>query len=364
MKEHRILAYDLLKAIAIYLVCLYHFGTIDYSFNTNEITPYTAYFNYFIYGLSSIGVPIFFMVNGALLLNRSYDLKKHLRKTLSVGILLLFWSAFTLVIASSKQNVHYSFSEFFKTIYNLKSSSLQHLWFLQAIIYIYLMFPIIKAVYDRNEAKLSTYLLLLIFVFTFGMALLQALVNMIGYFLKVDAMKTMTMQPYYSWLNPFGVYFSYALVYFLLGGLLVKNNNSVKVNKATIVILFFACWCLLFLFGLMQTDSTGLVYDTVYKGYNSIMVLVMTTCIFLYFLKTTFNKNKVANFITIIGSNTLGIYLVHVPVGMMITGYYYKLSLSKYLISDLLYALLIIVLSLMVTLLLKQIPVVKKLVEI
>ncbi|GAB3526123.1 hypothetical protein GCM10027443_00930 [Pontibacter brevis] len=87
MIEQRVSYYEFIKVVAIYLVCLYHYGIDGYDFINNP--GHSSYINYFLLGVSSTGVLLFLMVNGALLLNKGYDLKKHLFKTGAILMLLL-----------------------------------------------------------------------------------------------------------------------------------------------------------------------------------------------------------------------------------------------------------------------------------
>ena len=78
MKDGQRFAYlDLIKIVAMMCVCLYHYPLI---WQTAYARPFTAdvlvlrYFRVF----DAICVPLFMMVNGALILNRPFQLKKHM----------------------------------------------------------------------------------------------------------------------------------------------------------------------------------------------------------------------------------------------------------------------------------------------
>ena len=76
---------DILKIIAMMCVCLYHYPWIRH---TGYVRPFPAdvlalrYFGVF----DAVCVPLFMMVNGALVLNRPFNLKKH---AVRCGFLLL-----------------------------------------------------------------------------------------------------------------------------------------------------------------------------------------------------------------------------------------------------------------------------------
>lgn len=80
MKE-RILYLDNLKVIAIFCVVYTHFILLG-----------TGWLDHFTDVITYIGCPIFFMVNGALVLNREgFNLKNHLRKILHIYLVFGCW---------------------------------------------------------------------------------------------------------------------------------------------------------------------------------------------------------------------------------------------------------------------------------
>ena len=78
--QKRIQYLDIIKVISIFLVVFCHFVLLA------ETIPA----NIFMVACWS-GVPMFFMVNGALLFTRPLNLSKHIRKTLLIYIVLVLW---------------------------------------------------------------------------------------------------------------------------------------------------------------------------------------------------------------------------------------------------------------------------------
>ena len=81
----RIVGYDVAKSIAMFFVVLLHFAF------------YTRYYSGGLAGtavttLCVICVPLFFAVNGALLLPRTFDVKKHYKKTCTVVAIVSIWN--------------------------------------------------------------------------------------------------------------------------------------------------------------------------------------------------------------------------------------------------------------------------------
>jgi len=365
MKEDRIYSYDLLKSIAIYLVCLYHFGLPAGSSDTDILKShqYAIYFNYFFIGISSIGVPLFFMVNGALLLNKTFDIKKHIYKIVLLLLLYIVWGAITLTIEVPIFHDHYSPIEFIKAIYYPKQGRTDHLWFLPALIYVYLLFPLIKSLLDKNEKALSYYLWVMIFIFTFGIVFLNDLINVFGYFLNSNTLKNKQLSSF-PWFNPFNLYFSYALIYFITGGWLVKFVKNKNFKTIYCLLLLLLSLCLLFLFGLMKTNITGEVYDTVWYGYDTIMTLAMAISVFILCSKIQVYNPTFKKVITTIGANTLGIYFIHYPLGYWFKELYGEQWLHNHFFLSVLSSLLLMFLSLAVSLIIRRIPIVGKLVKI
>ena len=72
--KRRVYGYDLLKALAMFMVVFYHFLMLDFSFEPGQF--YMPDFNKIIHLICAAGVPLFFMVNGALTINNNISIKK------------------------------------------------------------------------------------------------------------------------------------------------------------------------------------------------------------------------------------------------------------------------------------------------
>jgi surface polysaccharide O-acyltransferase-like enzyme len=162
--KSRIFYYDAIKVLAIYLVCIYHYNHLDCNILDSQ-NNIGAYLNYYFYGIPSMAVPLFFMVNGALLLNKPCKLENHLRKVLYLYILVFVWSAISLVVFIPIEGTSYSLKEFLKAWFYLKQGTSNHLWFLQTLISVYLIFPFLKVIYDLPQRKLLKLFSIIIFVF-------------------------------------------------------------------------------------------------------------------------------------------------------------------------------------------------------
>lgn len=105
---------DLMETIAMYLVVLYH-GTI-YAENS-ELDKCLMYF---FRTIISTSVPIFFFVNGYLLFNRKFELKKHILKTIRLIVLTGIWAVITLGLLMVIKNEYLTFSDMLKYLWTWK----------------------------------------------------------------------------------------------------------------------------------------------------------------------------------------------------------------------------------------------------
>ena len=82
---------DLMKAIAIIMVVIYHSGVVFYK--VSNYTDSSYYFGIFFDSLLRVCVSIFFFVSGSLLLNttKEFNLKKHIKRMLKLVLLAIIW---------------------------------------------------------------------------------------------------------------------------------------------------------------------------------------------------------------------------------------------------------------------------------
>ena len=88
-RNKRIFGYDALKALAAFFVVLYHVGMVDFGYR--EGVYYYPTLVQLLWLFCACGVPLFFMVNGALTVKRGYDLKKSLVKAGRLVLIGAFW---------------------------------------------------------------------------------------------------------------------------------------------------------------------------------------------------------------------------------------------------------------------------------
>jgi surface polysaccharide O-acyltransferase-like enzyme len=355
--EERYEFIDLLKGIAIFFVIIYHFNNL--TMNLFETQNTYAYYNYFFQTIFSTGVPIFFFVNGGLLLNKDFNLKKHILRLITIILLTIVWGIITLLILMPIKNEYMSLFEFAKTLAMWKAQWINHLWFLKAVVVIYIFFPLFKKTYDDDRNNLY-FFLVIAFLMTFGNVFLSNCANVLEFMIGKNYLNGNIN--FFGEFNAFKGIYGYSIVYFILGGLFFKHKEKfyekkwVTVATATIII----CMVLLTLYGVLMSKSNGEIYDIVWYGYDSIPTLCMVIALFILAIKYKGNF-KILNLINIAGENSLGIYFTHMIWGNLFIKCFKKIPYSHNIATNILFALFILFISLLSVSLLKKIPVVKKL---
>ena len=349
---------DLQKSIAIYFVVLYHFNNAPINFiNGGSVT---AYSNYFLRSILSTCVPLFFFTNGALLLNKyDLDIKKHTRKVLKIILLTVIWGLLTLLAAGEIRGERLSVSEIIKGIFHLKQGWINHLWFLQAIVVIYVFFPLILTVF-KFRRDYFIYFLVLIMIFSFGNTLLSHLTTLCSLILKLPNIRS--GMNFFGGFNPVNGINGYSLGYFLIGGLFLYNrqlfNNTKYKILASICIIFSST--LLFLFGVFVSKRTNEIWDIVWFGYDSIFTLINVISIAILSLGYT-HSGLVGKGVKLVADNSLGIYLLNITIGSMLWPYFTSYSIAKSFSINIAFASLLLTACLLLTLALKRIPIIKEL---
>lgn len=340
--------FDLLKAIAIFFVIIYHFN----NFNSNILinTSISAYWNYFFQAILSTCVPIFFFVNGALLLNKSeLDIKKHIRKMISIVIVILIWSVITLVSLSYIRYGSLTFSVFgiARRIFDLRIGWINHFWFLEALIVIYIFLPLIFTSF-KNNIKHFYFFFVCVLILTFGNKLISDTIVVVNCLFHLFSAKELYSN-YFSDFNAFRGIFGYSIGYFMLGGILFYHKDKINFKKyrTIAIITILISMSFLFLFGIFVSKSQNLMLDIVWDGYDTLFTLANVVALYIISFNYS-HKGLFGRFIKLTGENSLGIFLIHVIIGNLFNTLYLKFEFSHLFIVNIIYSVLILLVSLII----------------
>lgn len=151
--KKRIFYFDELRALAILFVILCHSTTIYKPFYYNlSYLSIPSIMNI----LGWVGVPIFFMLSGALLFNRDYTLGDFFKKRFTrILIPFIFWMIITVIFD------YFVLGYSTKTLINLVLGKKRYTWFVWVMIGIYLITPVINSFIKEYGQRGVEYFLLI-----------------------------------------------------------------------------------------------------------------------------------------------------------------------------------------------------------
>lgn len=285
---------DYVKSIAILLVVLFHSNAVTYKVTSSIL---------------AMGVPLFFVANGALVLKKEHDIRYFIKKLLKILFLILFWGTLSSLKTMHSSGEDFSVVTGMMYAFQLRFGYAQIFWFLATLFTLYCIYPIIQhSVRNRN---VCIFLLVVSFVFSF-----QAF----GY-----RIPTFEIPNILAWWQGECVFYAVA------GYLLVSNlscDNIIKERKAVaqkwfgknnrlwvgifIVVIFLVLYSVQQLMWMdipfFARHTPSRVDDAVFAMYRSPFVMLMTIVV-VYACKKKFHKES--KLIMLIGRNTLGIYVTH-----------------------------------------------------
>ena len=350
----------------MFFVIVYHTAS-DIPHNVLTELSFVDDANYCIRSILSTCVPLFFFCNGFLLFNRLFNLKKHLIKTFKLFVLAFIWGFLSALFAQFviHKGEHVDLKEFILILVSLKIGWNNHIWYLQTLIVLYLLFPFLKNSFDYSRS-IFKYAVVMVFVIVMGCNFLSEIVTiLLGRHIEN-----------YNFLgayNPIRFEQSHSLMYFLIGGAAGSYHNKLLglLNKRMSYLLpcsLFAIICssiLLGLYGIYVSKLDDSVWDNVWNGYGTIFTLSNVLLFYVASLPYYFKGNIINIFIRIVSCNTLGIYFLQ-DFYTKVFNKFCKPYLATYgLIDDyiekIICCLIIMLLCLLTTLTIKRIPIIKKL---
>lgn len=319
---NRIAAFDLMETVAIFMACSLHYPLFIEGSLVAEI-----------WQLLCMGaVPAFFMINGCLLLSKPLILKKHFHKIINVVLGIFIWKTVILAVFSCLGIFDSSvlnpavLTGYYLTAGSLGNLPTAHIWFMYALLSIYIVFPFFKIAFDKGYKQ---YIITLI---VFGVVCIPLSIDVDWLFgalseftngaISIDLRISQIMMS----LFPFGAWGIY-LVYFLLGPFAWKQIEiSLKAKGPTktglmALALLFVCICFALLQDYIYQGSftwTGSVIPDQYKH-------LATTGIAVALLAASASARIpgiVEQFVTFISRNTLTVYYAHSPILLILTLYF------------------------------------------
>ena len=281
-QSKRIFFYDFLRAFAIIAVIICHcdifFGNLD--------TPLLVFAQLTFHDVGRIGVPIFLMITGILLLNKDYDLHFFLKKRFSrIFYPFVFW-VFLIVLGIILVNKDYMLA--WKVIIGDFSVT----WYFWTLIGIYLFIPIFNSfLKDFGETGIKYFLIIWFATIIF---------------------KSFNAYPLFSNFNldVFAGYVGFPVLgYYLNSKKFGLSDAKMIIISASVLLVSFSLYVYL--------DYLGYIY-LIYQNVPIVIVASSFLLLFRYVNQLTSFKHIKDNFIgrviNSLSSHSYGMYFSHVIV--------------------------------------------------
>lgn len=289
--------FDLLRTITCVCVIFVHLGA---TYAVKDFGTLNFWIGNIYDALGRIGVPLFVMISGALMLDKNYKyskekLEKHIIRMI---LFFIFWSVFYCIIYQIVIPKFTNTPIRIKRIVNDLIVGHFHLWFIYLIIGLYLIVPLLRLWVNDDNKKYIEYFIILSIIFVYIIQYITTIgENFSNSFEKINDIINKNLQ-----LKYIGGYTGY----FLLGWYL-SNYDSKHKN----VIYFLGILGLLVsIIGTFILSSMANKSLTLYNNLG-INVLAQSVAVFV-FIKDKFkekeNENKVVKSIS---KYSLGIYAMH-----------------------------------------------------
>lgn len=366
-EQKRLHSLDLLKTIAVICICALHFpwcGDMEYA----PDMAFLPAFKRFLFAFNACAVPLFMAVNGALLLNRPFDGRKHLKNTALLFAQYVFWRALTIILIGLYQGLDFSaynlttWVNALVLLQNFPAVNVNHLWFMPMLICIYVWLPALHSLFSRLDEKNGAWLIaplmtvLLVFCFLFE-----------------DLMLVQPAIPFFSeaklggwqlFLPLSGMRYCSMLFYFLMGGLAVRYSDRLRrVPTAVCAAVAVVALVLLYLEWLLNSSYSGETYDNVFLSYDNLPCALLTASVFVMALRCEAllcRHERVCRVLKTVGSNTMSVYYLHWIFAATV---FERLHIADGLLFNLLKAAALTAICTLISLLFKKIPVLKRLVH-
>lgn len=287
--KKRILYLDIIKVLALVFVIFNHTDDVLIS-----SYMYIRIIHNSLFYLSKSAVPLFLMISGVLLMDKNDSISKIFKKIIRVLIPLIIITIIWTMTHAKNINILCMIDPFNVNYFPY------WLWYLQAIILVYILMPSIKKItlkYKKSSIEWRKYKIIIITLTT----LFSIAFTIYNIIFKKDMMIVTNLLPM-------------PILYFIYGYILSKEKISKKIKNMSIITLLFTLTIPTFIATkLMLLKQSYFFLD----DYRNIYTFVITTALFIiikYYFENYSKENKFTKIITHLSNNSYGIYLLHVFV--------------------------------------------------
>lgn len=337
---------EFIRIFAIALTIMIHVSNV-YIYSFEKITNFDFLISIIYNSIARICVPLFFMISGIFLIKQEYNRQKYFNRIKKFVCILLIWSIIYYLINNNFKITNLT-STIINSFLNANMTS-RHLWFMYAIIGIYIALPFIQNM-CKNLTKEQENIFLILWAILSGFAVIYVPVARIITKTNVDITYPIPI-----------INSAYYLGYFISGHILYERFKDSKTSKSKNIFLI-SYYILSTLVTILSTYFISIIEKKVFDSmmwYRSIFTIIATVSIFIL---VVINEKKIKSSIILkLSKYSFGIYLIHMIFLKIIKSNLSIIDLNP-IISIPLITIIIYILSLLSCLIIKKIPIIKNII--
>lgn len=353
VKKEKYIYLEVMRIIACFFVLFNHTGTWGYSlFSMVEFNSLRYWIYLFISVFCKFSVPLFLAISGALLLIKEETLKDIWKKRiLRIVLILIIWSfgyyVYEVFIGNENFNILDFFSRLYYGYWNFSY------WYLYCYIGFLITLPFLRKLVNNLEN--------MYFYYMFGLAIvLLGIIPILQFLICKDKYLLNNSIDIY-WLTFNSVLYP-CLGYFLEYRAKITKKSIVVmwiINIITICISCFMCY--------YNANISNKIFN---ENFNNSFVLINTATLFIT-IKYYMQKRKISDCckkeIFSLGRATFGIYLIHIffmkKSKFFVEVFWVLRKCIKFeMLTAIIFSIIIMCVSYIVILLMKKIPIIKKII--
>ncbi len=345
--NNRLSYMDKLKGICIMLVVFCHY----------TILPGTTVVGNIIMTLAWAAVPCFMMITGGLLCRKdSFDWKKYIIKLVTLYLVIVIWRIiyiFVYIIMNGDVYLHKDIISSVLFMTDINGIDMGVFWYMKAYLVTYIIYPVIWFLF-RNGGK--KYVLSIMVATGFSGILVPTLNIVILYYINFSIYDITSLTPYLN--------YPYMIFYFILGAFLLEYRENIHGKMKKIVPISVLVVGLILLIFVKYKETGSFRWNWTYITYSYIRISTLIMSLGLYLCFDFYCSSKESIFGKVVGQSTMGIYYMHYIILAVCNKYLYPSIGVEYITvtANILKTIVITFVCVILTIIIKKIPVLKKMV--
>ena len=297
--NQRIKWIDICRALAILMVVMCHATETVYDMSLDgmrDIAFPSKLFAFTVFAIGRLGVPLFMMITGYLLLDRTFDEAKIARfwknRWLNLLVCTLVWFVIYDLFLTFYLYQPVSLTDIIGQMLFLKPVEMSHVWFMSMILGMYILIPFVAIAISKFSGRILLFPVIIFSVFSFLFPTL------------LIVLKILHVNWGYS-VNFSGGFSGGTYGLFIIFGYLLKKGLLKKVKTWILAVTFVFSFVIGDAFQLWAY-SNEVEYN---MWYTNVFLLIASVALFE--MMSRMNVKKESSLISYISKYSFGIYLLH-----------------------------------------------------